>query len=51
MQNCNTTFERLLMWLCGPKGSPMLHSFGLRPTLRWVWSGRSEDAASAGGEP
>ena len=44
MQNGNTRLERLIMWLCGPAGSPTLDGEGLKPTLRWVRTGRSKDA-------
>lgn len=44
MQNGNTGLERLMAWFCGPSGSPLLHGEGLKPTLRWVRTGRSEDA-------
>lgn len=46
----NTTFERFLMWALHTAdrrmvGSPSLAMLGLRPTLRWVWSGASAHAA------
>lgn len=44
MHSSNTRLERLIMWLCGPAGSPTLHDCGLKPTFRWVQTGRSEDA-------
>jgi len=48
MKNTNTRNERWIMWLTWHLfgwGSPSLKVLGLRPTLRWVGSGMSEDAA------
>jgi hypothetical protein len=45
----NPMHERLIMWLFyaidrADVGSPSLGAIGLRPTLRWVWSGASVHA-------
>jgi hypothetical protein len=55
----NTMAERLGMWSLstlgrifndpGLYGSPTLAFLGLRPTLRWVWSGDSDHAAKRKG--
>jgi hypothetical protein len=46
--NVNTRAERFAAWiayaLLGGYGSPSLAFEGLAPTLRWVWTGRDEDA-------
>ena len=51
--NYNTRLERLGMWLAArlwPQevASPTLACEGRRPTLRWVRTGDSVDAASRG---
>lgn len=48
IQSLNTLEERLLMWTTWHLfgwGSPSLKMLGLRPTLEWVNTGRSIDAA------
>ena len=40
----NSRIERLIVWACGPLGSPTLHGLGLEPTLRWGWTGDAADA-------
>jgi len=50
MTSLNTRGERLRMWLGSvlwPRevASPSLAAAGLRPTLRWVVTGASADAA------
>lgn len=49
VRSANTRARRFGMWIAWRwfgGGSPSLAVLGLRPTLRWTWTGRSEHATA-----